>query len=91
MDVRKLIRMANQIALNFQAIGQDNAVAATAEHIWKFWDPRMKAAIFADDRSTLTPLAAAAIARLEAGTKAGADVPAHEFNGVHEVGHNDAG
>jgi formate dehydrogenase subunit delta len=89
MDVSKLIRMANQIALNFQAIGQDNAVAATAEHINKFWEPRMKAAIFADDRSTLTPIAAEAIARLQAGTKPTANVPAHEFNVGNEVHHSD--
>ncbi len=91
MNVEKLVRMANQIALNFQAIGQDNAVAATAEHIWKFWDPRMKAAIFADDRSTLSPIAAAAIAKLEAGSKPVADVPAHQFNTCGQVTHNDAG
>jgi formate dehydrogenase subunit delta len=91
MDVPKLIRMANQIALNFQAIGQDNAVAATAEHIQKFWEPRMKAAIFADDRSTLSPIAAAAIERLEVGHKPNGQVPAHEFNVGGEVHHNDAG
>ncbi|MES2699123.1 MAG: formate dehydrogenase subunit delta [Pseudomonadota bacterium] len=89
MDVSKLVRMANQIALNFQAIGQDNAVAATAEHITKFWDPRMKAAIFADDRSTLSPIAAAAIERVASGAKPTANVPAHEFNVGNEVHHSD--
>ena len=37
-----LVRMANQIARNFMALGHDRAVAATADHIAKFWDPRMK-------------------------------------------------
>jgi formate dehydrogenase subunit delta len=89
MNVEKLVRMANQIALNFHAIGQDNAVAATAEHIGKFWDPRMKAAIFANDRSTLSPIAAAAIAKLASGEPIKANVPAHEFNVGNEVDHSD--
>ena len=49
MDHAKLRRMANQIGANYAAIGHDNAVLATADHIRKFWDPRMKDAIFADD------------------------------------------
>ncbi len=71
----KLRRMADQIALNFAAIGEDKAVAATAEHIRKFWDPRMKDGIFADDLSLLSPIARAAIDQLmaEAGAKAAAE------------------
>lgn len=42
-----VVRMANQIARNFEAIGRDAAIAATADHIDSFWDPRMKAAAFA--------------------------------------------
>lgn len=38
----KLIYMANQIARNFEARGNAEAIDATAEHITKFWDPRMK-------------------------------------------------
>jgi formate dehydrogenase subunit delta len=53
--------MANQIASNFAAQGEAQAVAATAEHIRLFWDPRMKAAILADDRTALSPVVAAAI------------------------------
>jgi formate dehydrogenase subunit delta len=66
MDVPKLIRMANQIAANFAAGGEDKAIAATADHIWKFWDPRMKAAIFGDDLASLSPIAKAAILQLKA-------------------------
>ncbi|WP_226796411.1 MULTISPECIES: formate dehydrogenase subunit delta [Altererythrobacter] len=62
----KLRRMADQIATNLQARGHEEAVAATAEHIWKFWDPRMKAGIFADDLSVLTPIAREAIEKLKA-------------------------
>ena len=39
--------MANQIGTFFASQGTDLAVAGTAEHIKKFWDPRMLAAIFA--------------------------------------------
>ena len=61
-----LIRMANQIARNLAARGDEAAVAATAQHIRDFWDPRMKAAIFAADRNTLDPIAERAIALLGA-------------------------
>jgi formate dehydrogenase subunit delta len=43
----KLVYMANQIGKFFSSQGGDVAVAGTAEHIRKFWDPRMRAAIFA--------------------------------------------
>ena len=71
MNIDKLARMANQIAANFAAQGQDKAVPATAEHIWKFWDLRMKAAIYADDLSALSPIARAAIEKLKADAAAG--------------------
>ena len=43
----KLIYMANQIGKFFASQGPDQAVAGTADHIKKFWDPRMLAEIFA--------------------------------------------
>jgi len=66
MDQAPLIRMANDIARNLAAQGHDVAVAATAQHIRDFWDPRMKAGILAADRAGLCPIAAAAVARLTA-------------------------
>jgi formate dehydrogenase subunit delta len=39
--------MANQIGKFFQSQGHDKAVSGTAEHIKKFWDPRMRKQIFA--------------------------------------------
>lgn len=45
----KLVYMANQIARNFSALDHDVAVAATADHIAMFWDPRMKAGISGDE------------------------------------------
>jgi formate dehydrogenase subunit delta len=56
--------MANQIARNLAAQGEDAAIAQTAQHIRDFWDPRMKATIIGGDRIGLNPIAEAAIARL---------------------------
>jgi formate dehydrogenase subunit delta len=47
MSLDKLVYMANQIGKFFASQGPDQAVAGTADHIKKFWDPRMRAAIFA--------------------------------------------
>ena len=60
----RLIYMANQIAAN-QAQEADPATA-TATHIKRYWDPRMKAMILAAPRDGLSPPAAAAIAQLGA-------------------------
>ena len=46
MSPDKLIYMANQIAKSFRARSGDQAVAATAEHITSFWEPRMRAQLF---------------------------------------------
>lgn len=44
----KLVRMANQIGTFFLSQGSDEIVVkGTAEHIRKFWDPRMRQAIYA--------------------------------------------
>ncbi len=56
----RLIYMANQIALNFGTLAPEKASAAVADHIDKFWDPRMRAMILADGAG-LNPVAAAAI------------------------------
>jgi formate dehydrogenase subunit delta len=47
MSPDKLVYMANQIGKFFASQGPDKAPAGIAEHIAKFWDPRMRAAIFA--------------------------------------------
>ena len=91
MNIERLRYMAGQIARNFGAIRQEDAVAAVADHIAMFWDPRMKAAIFADDPAALSPVAAAAIARLKAGEQPEHQTRATEFNAVDEIGHSDAG
>ena len=43
----RLIYMANQIGWFFRSQGHDHAVSGIADHIHKFWDPRMRKAIFA--------------------------------------------
>lgn len=47
MDTRDMIRMANQIAAFFNGSGPEAAVRDAAEHINKFWEPRMRATLIA--------------------------------------------
>jgi formate dehydrogenase subunit delta len=44
---QKVVYMANQIGKFFASQGPEQVTAGIAEHIKKFWDPRMRAAIFA--------------------------------------------
>ena len=63
----KLIYMANQIGKFWTSQGADKAPAAIAEHISKFWDPRMRAAIqtyLGNGGAGLDPPVRAAIERL---------------------------
>ena len=91
MDLTRLHAMIDQIALNFAAIGQNNAIAATADHIVKFWDPRMKAALLAGETGALSPIARGAVAVLASGIKPAPQTRATEFNHAGESGHSDAG
>jgi formate dehydrogenase subunit delta len=64
----KLVYMANQIGKFFQSQGHDKAVSGTAEHIKKFWDPRMLKMIFAHldaGGAGLDPSVREAIAKLK--------------------------
>lgn len=61
-STERLVHMANQIATNLAT--EDAPVAAVAEHIQLFWDPRMKEMIFAHGTDGLSPVAAAAISLL---------------------------
>ncbi len=47
MSPDRLIYMANQIGAFFRSQGEARAVPGISEHIKKFWDPRMRKAIFA--------------------------------------------
>jgi formate dehydrogenase subunit delta len=59
----RLVMMANQIAANLAT--DDDPVAATAEHIRLFWDPRMKQMISAYDGAGLSATATAAVAAVK--------------------------
>ena len=74
MNVERLCTMANDIA-NFFAVEPDRAVgvAGVAEHLRKFWDPRMRKQIIAHLGSGgegLQPLARDAVAALAQATLA---------------------
>jgi formate dehydrogenase subunit delta len=47
MSPDKLVYMANQIGKFFAHETEDKAVADTADHLKKFWDPRMRKEILA--------------------------------------------
>ena len=46
MNTRDMVRMANQIADFFKGYGHDEAIKETADHLNRFWDPRMRKALF---------------------------------------------
>lgn len=58
----RLVHMANQIAANLAM--EPDPVAATANHIRLFWDPRMKRLILEHGNAGLSIIAATAIAQL---------------------------
>ena len=68
MDADNLIRMANRIGEFFAAMPDRNeALDGIAQHLRKFWEPRMRAAIVAHvcaGAQELDPLVVAAIHRL---------------------------
>ncbi|MGD0317997.1 MAG: formate dehydrogenase subunit delta [Xanthobacteraceae bacterium] len=67
MSLDKLVYMANQIGKFFATQGPEQAAAGTADHIKKFWDPRMRATILAHLQAGgqgLDPVARAALERL---------------------------
>ena len=70
MSPDKLVYMANQIGRYFRSQGPDETIAGTADHIKKFWDPRMRAAIFRHVEAAgqgLEPLVRRAIEQLKEG------------------------
>jgi formate dehydrogenase subunit delta len=64
----KLVYMANQISKFFASQGESVAVSGTAEHLKKFWDPRMRATIarhLAEGGGGLDPIARQAVEALQ--------------------------
>jgi formate dehydrogenase subunit delta len=61
------IRMINNIAAHFGYLRAEQAATAVADHIRRFWDPRMKQRLLmlvASDTRDLDPVAVAAAALL---------------------------
>ncbi len=59
MSPDKLVTMANQIAAFFRSKPHQEGVDGVAEHINMFWEPRMRAQLFAvleNGKSGLDPL-----------------------------------
>lgn len=73
MDALKLVKMANDIATFFAAEPDRVAAAASvAQHMERFWDPRMRGALHAwveqQGGAGLDPLALEAVRSRRAGT-----------------------
>lgn len=69
MSSEKLVMMANQIGAFFGSQKHGDAVAAIADHLKKFWEPRMRQQILAHldaGGEGLAPAAREAVARLRA-------------------------
>jgi formate dehydrogenase subunit delta len=64
-----LVRMANDIGNFFRSQGEERAIIGIADHIKKFWEPRMKKQIFAhldEGGEGLKPLTLQALQKLKA-------------------------
>ena len=64
-NTANLVKMANEISNFFRLRPEEQAIAGTANHIKRFWDPRMRAKLaehLAHGGEGLTPLARAAAA-----------------------------
>jgi formate dehydrogenase subunit delta len=88
----RLIHMANQIAREF-AVQQPDGVEATWDHLWHFWDPRMREMIVAHldaGGEGLSPVAGAAVAKLSEPATPRSRTKATTFNqaGDHDTGRN---
>ena len=90
----RLVYMANQIATNLRTLGSEKAALAVADHIARFWDPRMRSQILeiqAQHSMELDPVADAAITILRDKGAPPPQTRATKFNHVDEVGRSDAG
>jgi len=79
----KLVYMANQIAREFAGQRPRDAADATWDHLWHFWDPRMRQMILAHHEAGgagLSDIARAAVARLAVPIEPAPRTKATEFN-----------
>lgn len=64
------VRLLNEIAVQFPQLSDDEAAAAVAAHVRRYWDPRMRVDLhrhLAAGGTDLLPIALAAAVRLDAG------------------------
>ena len=83
----KLIYMANQIGREFASQRPHEAVDATWDHLWHFWDPRMRSMILAHLRAGgdgLSEVAKAAVAKFAGDAEPAPVTKATEFNAPHQ-------
>ena len=67
VDVKKLVRMANQIGENFDTGDKETAVAGVLDHLTRFWTLDMKKQIVShvrDGKTGLNEIAEAAVSEL---------------------------
>jgi formate dehydrogenase subunit delta len=67
VEAARLVQMANQIAAFFRAQGEAATIAGVADHLRRFWDPRMRNEIVAHlaaGGAGLEPAVRAAVASL---------------------------
>jgi formate dehydrogenase subunit delta len=78
----KLVYMANQIAREFSSQQPRAAVDATWDHLWHFWDPRMRKLIVAHWHAGgegLSEVAKAAVAKFATASEPESQTQATEF------------
>ena len=83
----RLVYMANQIAREFAGQRPREAVEATWDHLWHFWDPRMRSMILAHLQAGgqgLSEIAKAAVAKLAGDAEPEPVTKATEFNSAHQ-------
>ena len=83
----KLIYMANQIAREFSSQRPHEPVEATWDHLWHFWDPRMRSLIVAHLQAGgegLSDIARAAVAMLASDAEPAPVTKATQFNAPHQ-------
>jgi formate dehydrogenase subunit delta len=93
-NLERLVYMANQIARNFDAMGEEAAGAATADHMIAYWDPHMRDQIAAYERAhpeTLTPIARTAAKMISSGLGVAAQTRVTMSNAIKQDDRSDAG
>ncbi len=74
MSPEHMVHKVNQIALYFASFPREEAIAGIADHLKKFWEPRMRRQLYAyianggEGLHELVPPAAEVLQELEAAT-----------------------